>query len=431
MALNISNPLPKLVARWTDAVAGSRRNRRTSVTALDIEDGWLHVVYAAARGGQTRIVRHAAVSLISKDGVAPEDAVARGEAVGRALEQLQLKPGPVVMGVPRAQVMLRRLDLPPAKKPAEIASMVHFQVSRDLPFRLEEALLDFKVLPESHGVAALPDSPSPTGVPGEPVTPPAAPTKVMAAVVRRETVEHYRTLASAAGLKLVGLGLRSVAGTRAVELCHRETSGGCVGLVSIREGEVIFDVLWERALVFSRVGTLPAGHGAEEAAADGSAATASEPVVLEVVRCLHSYESAEGHQRVARFFVTGPTGAETEIAAALGERFGVPAQVLDPRAALAEADGDKNRAAGALPAIGLGLEALDPAGLSFDFLNPKRPPVQHDYRRVRTFGAVAGSLGVFLAVVGLRAHWIHQRERQRATVREEIAVARKALPAYR
>ncbi len=427
MALSIPNPLTQMMNRWAAAMPGSRRNRRTSVTALDVEDGWLHVLQAVARGGQTRIVRHGAAALTLREGASTEDASALGEAVRRALEQLRFKPGPVIMGVPRAQAMLRRLELPPAKTQAEIASMVYLQVNRDLPFRLEEALLDFKVLPQF--IEPAPAGATPTGAEAAPR--PAPSTNVLAAVVRRETVEYYQTLAGAAGLKLTALGLRSVAARRVLEFCHREAAGGCAALVSIRKGEVVFDVLRDGALVFSRVGAIAGEAVPEDSGEGGPSAAQTQPVVLEVVRSLHSYESAEGHQRVARFFVTGTTGAGAKTAAALSQRFGVPAQVLDAGAALAEVEADKAHLDGALPAIGLALEALDPAGLSFDFLNPKRPPVQRDYRRVRVLASAAGSVALVMAVAGLRAHWLHQRERQRDTVKEEATLAARNLAAFR
>ena len=425
MALSLSNSLNQVAARCIKAVPGSRRSRRTSITALDIEDGWLQAIQATTHGGRVRIVRHAAGPLALKDGAPATDPAALGEAVARKLEELGIKPGPVVMGVPRAQAMLRRLDLPPAKKQSEVASMVYFKVSRDLPFRLEEALLDFQILPELDGVTIPPEAQNPAPA-GENSSPPSAtPARVLAAVVRQETVKHFQALAEAADIKLVALGLRCVASIQAVEACEGKKTEDCIALVSTRKKEVIFDVLCNGDLAFSRVGTL------SNSLENGRNPTAIETVVTEVVRSLHSYESEKGQRHVGRFLVVGATGAEAAIAAALGQRFGVPALMLNPAAALSEAEGDKVQTAGAMPAIGLALGVLEPGGLPFDFLNPKRPPVQRDYGRVRLLGAVAGALALLLSVAGLRAHWIHQREEQLAGVRQQAELAAKNLNAYR
>ncbi|MBM3880362.1 MAG: hypothetical protein FJ387_11705 [Verrucomicrobia bacterium] len=425
MGLDLAKPIASSVARRLQPVDRPQRQRRSQVTALDLEGGWLHVVQAVARGDQMRLVRHAAAALPVPAGADPEDPLVLGQAVAAVLRELAIRPGQVVMGVRRAQVMLRTLSLPPAQRPSEIAAMVHFQISRDLPFRLDEALLDFKVLP-------LIESASP------PPTPPAAnpgaatdqPTRVLAAVVRRQTVVHYQALARAAGLKLVALGLRSLAGARGLEFCHRPSAGRCVALVSLRESEVIFDVVRDRALVFSRVGTLPAAPAAG-APPERSADEVIESVVLEVVRSLHSYEGTEGHEHIEGFFLAGTTGAEAQVAQVLSGRFGVAAQVVNPAVALTEAATNQARLNGALPAIGLALGALDPPASSFDFLNPKRPPVPRDLRRVRRLGMVAGALAVVLGVAGLRAHWIRQREQQRAELQQQIALATKNLAAYR
>ncbi len=430
MALNLSKLLPPLAGRRREAGGRASRKRRTSITALDFEAGWLHVVQAAIRGGQARIVRHSATALEWGPGANPEDAGALQAAVADACRRLRIGPGPVVMGVPRAQVMLRNLALPPAERAAEVAAMVHFQVSRDLPFRLDEALLDFKILAGADTAGPTTEPPAGEGAAPAADTRSAGTTQVLAAVVRRDTVEHYLAVAKASGFKLAALGLRSLASARAVEFCHREAAEGCVALVSVRGSEVIFDVLRDRALVYSRVGTLPATL---EAAADAAAndPAAIEPAVLEVLRSLHSYENAEGHGHVVRIFVAGATGAEAAIAEALTQRFAVPAQVVDPAGALRDAAGDRERLATALPAIGLALGALDPDGFPFDFLNPKRPPVPRDRRRVQRLGLVAGALAAVLALAGLRTHWLRQREAQRTEVQQQVALAAKNLGAFR
>ena len=84
-----------------------------------------------------------------------------------------------------------------------------------------------------------------------------------------------------------------------------------------------------------------------------------------------------------------------------------------------------------LAAIGLALSALEPAGLPFDFLHPKRPPVAHDNRRTRQLAIVAGILALLLTAAGLRARWIGGRERIRADLQEQVNLGAKNLAAYR
>ena len=51
----------------------------------------------------------------------------------------------MVIGVPRHSVILRTLSLPRIQDVRELASVVHMQIGKDLPFRQEEAVIDFKV----------------------------------------------------------------------------------------------------------------------------------------------------------------------------------------------------------------------------------------------------------------------------------------------
>src|SRR6185369_9340754 len=123
----------------------SRRRVPAVVTALEVDGGTLRVVQATPRGDQVVVTRVAAQPLDLPAEADRSDAAGLGAAVGRALSALQIKASSVVMGVPRAQVILRNLILPALTDIRELASMVHFQISRDLPFRLDEAVVDFRV----------------------------------------------------------------------------------------------------------------------------------------------------------------------------------------------------------------------------------------------------------------------------------------------
>lgn len=425
MALNLGT----LRAWWstrTRRVSGRRPTRRTGITALDVEAGRLQVVQAALRGGAARVVRHTALPLDPSAGADPEDAAALGARVAAALGPATLPPGPVVMGVPRAQVLLRSLELPPADREDEIAAMVYLRLSRDLPFRLEEACVDFVVLPPLPRVAAAASHPARSEPP-----PGARPTRVLAAVVRRRTVEHYESLARAAGVKLTALGLRSLAGAQAALACRPEAATGCVALVTLQPQEVVFDVLMEGALVFSRVGELPPVPEAAPAAGAAPAAPSSDPGFIEVVRSLHSYEGTEGHGQVHHLLLTGTTGREAALAAALSRALGVPAEVLAPSASGSEVPIAPGALPPALPAVGLALGALEPGGLPFDFLHPRRPPVARDHRRLRRLAVAAAVLAVVLAGAGWRARGIADRERLRAQLQEQIRLGNQNLGAFR
>ena len=81
--------------------------------------------------------------------------------------------------------------------------------------------------------------------------------------------------------------------------------------------------------------------------------------------------------------------------------------------------------------LGLALGVTDPAGLGFDFLNPKRPTPPTDMRRVRILvGAAAGIIALVL-VFGIRSTLVKRRTAVLAQLQEELASGEKKRPTYR
>ncbi len=409
-----------------------RRNRRTHATALDFECGWLHAVQANLSGTQGRWSRHATAPISLPETAPLPDPKSVGDALAKALQNLRLDTTHVAMAIPRSQAIVRILELPPASRTSEIASMVHFQISRDLPFRMEDALLDFQILESGEtSIPASASSPRSEGTP-TPAKGDARPTRVLAAVVQRSTVDFHVAVAQAAGLKLQFLGLRSVAAGRAALRCEPGAATGCVGFVSMARGEFTFDVWLDGALVFSRSGNLPLlATSTEPGKSSPQHPELTEAALLEVIRSLHNYESTPSHGHISRFLVAGTTGLEAEIATSLAKRSGLPAQRIDPTPALTPLQGNHDHPEGALTALGLALVALDPPGDSFDFLNPKRPPAPVDNRRLRRLATVTGILAILLSIAGVRTRLIRQREKIRADIQQEITLASKNIAGFR
>ena len=239
----------------------------------------------------------------------------------------QCIPSPVVMGVPRAQVILRTLQLPVIPDVRELASMVHFQIGRDLPFRMEDAVVDFKVrrqirVPAARPEAGVPAGPSTGDKPAE--SAPTAKLEVLVAVLKREVVEYYLQVAEIAGLKLVALGLLAYANARCVDACRVADGAEAFALVSLRPDEVSIDVIAEQSLLFSRGASIrlfadaPAtptpdtsslvrtdpvvDSSAEAPKGDGSGFT--DAVTIEVVRSLHGFSGMEADNPVGKVVVT-------------------------------------------------------------------------------------------------------------------------------
>jgi Tfp pilus assembly PilM family ATPase len=421
------------------------------VTALDVDGLTLWVVQTAQRGSQIAITRADSATLALAPDADRNDPVALGQAIAGALASLKLKPGAVVMGVPRAQLVLRTLTLPVVDDIRELASMVHFQVGKDLPFQAADAVIDFKV----HRQIDPPPASAET-VKAETGVPAATPRlEILVAAAHRDVVAFCEQTAEAAGIKLAALGLRAYANARCVQACEVVDGDQAVALVSLRPDEVNIDIIVEEALLFSRGAVVKSPTETTEAAAAppgpgkgaepspmpaGSEEPAEDPVSLEsfvdaatieVVRTLHGYGGTAARSPVAKVVVAGASGHEEAVVQALSKRLSIPCSLLDPAKAVGLESDAQDCARGAVAALGLALGVTDPEGLPFDFLDPKKPAVQRDLRRIRLLAGVAAVAALFLVLILVRSQLVQRRMAINRAVQAELTEAEKKRPIYR
>jgi Tfp pilus assembly PilM family ATPase len=316
------------------------------------------------------------------------------------------------MGIPRGLVFLRTLSLPKPGTPAELAAMVYFQINKDLPFPPEEAVIDFQVnerLP-STAPAASPGGAAQEAAGDQP--PVTEKVDVLVAVVKKAVVQHYQGLAEAAGLKLAALGLDSYANVRGLQACEPAGPARTVALVTLRQEEVIIDVIAGGTLVFSR--TAPLARAAEAEA--GVAGT----VTIETVRSLHNYEGLERHEPVEEILLAGAQGGEAGMVEALGQQCHLPCRLLEPAGALGLSVKDSEYGPGALTALGLALSAHDQTAWPFDFLHAKRPPAPRNRRRAMMIRAAVAGVILLCVMAGVRTILIHRAVQLRDRLQEEI-----------
>lgn len=424
-------------------------------TVIDLDGAFLRVVQASLRGSRTAVTRILAEKLDWPPDGDHADPNVVGTAIARTLARLRLKPGTVVMGVPRALVVLRTLSLPMIEDFRELASMVHFQIGKDLPFALEDAVIDFTVRRGSSAPAGEP-GPKDAAGPSETKTEPSpAPPKfeVLVAAVRSEVVSFYEMAAAAAGLKLSALGWLSYANARCLEACRIAEGGQGIALISLRPDEVAIDVICQQSLLFSRGAPIklplepspaaptpapvPVGVEPNSAPPPGEPSAQAVPenfvdtVTIQVVRSLHSYGGMEPHTPVAKLVVAGFTGHEEAVVGALQARLNTPCVLLDPASALDLPRAAREHAAGSISAVGLALGANDPQGLPFDFLNPKRPAVRRNLRRTRLMMAGAAAAAALLFLGGVQRFLINQREARLNALKTELSQAAGKRSIYR
>ena len=164
------------------------------LAAVDFDSTSVRIVHARRTGAATRIDTLYTSPVPAELDL--DDAQAVGEFLGRTLKEFSretrtsLHGCGVLMSVPRQKAVLKPLTLPPGTVPDEMAAMIRFQVEKDLPFGLDQSVIDFTVT--SH----LNPSGSTNGVDQN------AGVGVLVGAVSIEVVEHYRRIAEAAGVKL-------------------------------------------------------------------------------------------------------------------------------------------------------------------------------------------------------------------------------------
>lgn len=401
----------------------SALRKRKAVVALDIDGDVLRVAQASGQGAAAKIVRIANGKLqLLPD--KKEDAAHVGVAIKKALDSLRLSVKEAALTLRRGNAVLRPLQVPMPDDPRELAAIVNFQIAKELPFRIEDAVVDFKVLRQVE-VAATPASGAtdPAGAAAVPL--PGKRLDLLVGAVKADVVQFYRDVAKAAGFKLAALGLRSIAVAHCAARCGGTEAA--VLLISIGNEEITIDVSLEGKLVFSRVAALPTAT--PEAPAD--AASIQQSLQIEVVRSLHSYEGVAGFQPVQRLLVSGGTGVEQAVADSLADRLKVPGAVLNPADCLSGKTAAPEETAGSAAAIGLALSALDTAGLPIDFATPKKPTAPRNTQRTQLLVAAAAGLVVLITLFGVRARLVKKRLKVREEVQAQLTDAEKKLPIYR
>lgn len=364
----MENFLAKL--RGSSSPASVRR-----FTAIDFDTRSVRIVHAQRHGQTVRVCK---VSTVPLAGVSVADADALGGFLKNVLAKLGLSGTGLLLNVPRSQTVLKPITLPSGTALGEMAAMVRYQVEKELPFRLEDAVVDFT--PASH-FGADPPVGGAVGI------------AILVAAARLGIVDHYRKIAAAAGCRLLRLGLRPASDMRCVAAATSRQRGESVVFVHLTQDEMEIDVLCDESLVFSRsVAVRPDPLETE------AANTPIETIVNEATRSLQSYQAVHRAGRIGGVLVGGGTGLEGQLARMLAERMNLRCEVFNPASAVGLMDDGSSSSY--VSALGLCL-AQSSSLVPFDFLNPKKPAVQRDKRKLAA--AIAGVGLVALCVAAYAA----------------------------
>ncbi|MDP6542498.1 MAG: pilus assembly protein PilM [Phycisphaerae bacterium] len=350
--------------------------------AIDFDSEFVRIVHARRTGKITNI------ETLYSNPVPAEldlnDAEATGKFLALTLKDFSkntktsLRRCGVLMSVPRGKAVLKPLTLPPGTLPEEMASMIRFQVEKDLPFTPEESVIDFTITSHLDLAESTNGHDQDAGI------------GVLVGAVSTEVVDHYRRIAEAAGIKLWRLGLRPYANMKCVDACVRRGEDETVMSVNITSNETEINVLKGNSLAFCRSAVVRVPPGGTD-----QKRRSVELVVREIVRSIHSYSSAQHHGEITAVLIAGGTGIETQVLGGVEGKLGIQCELLSPAGALDLPTRENASAYSATIGLAIAHQGQD---LPFDFLNPKRPPVQHNVMKTRV-AIIAAAVVLLLGMV--------------------------------
>ena len=397
----------------------STRTRPNRIVAIDWDVHTLRVVHAFIGKKGAKIDRLLSVA------TPPDLDPAHGEQIGlhiqRTLRQEGITTRHAVADVPCDQAILKTLSLP-AAQPQEMAGMVEIQIAKELPFPVTEAVIDFAASPVAEG---------------------AATSDVLVAAIRRELLEQYEAIFSAAGLRLDRIGLRPYANKVAVCELLRHGMPERVLFIDVRPSFMEIDVLRHSALSFSRSASvmIPKGVGGDSSTlsirgADVSAeidesvgdtdltpeACSVEGVVrslmLEVTRSIEAYRANDPGARIDHVVIGGDVGVEEALAEEIQKRLNITTELYNPASTFGWEPDEGAGASAFAASLGLVLGHADEGALHFDFLHPKRR-VSATQRRLKKAPMAAAVAVLFAAAAAVTFAGVTKTDRDRLAALEE------------
>ncbi|HVW00143.1 MAG TPA: hypothetical protein VHB77_07385 [Planctomycetaceae bacterium] len=289
------------------------------------------------------------------------------------LERLDIKTTQVAITLPRDATIIRRLELPDAPE-GEWPLLVRFQASAKWSIPLDELSLDFLPLPRG----------AEGGVP------------VLAATVPRKTLDGLRDMCTAAGLKLMSVGLSAVT---AGELLARGPAGDAppegANLLIVRSARRTLIALYQRnALLFA--------HSVRISESDDPA-DAGSTVAAEFARALVAARNQYPKLPIEQAWLLGPIDAP--LAEAVRKRLQCELQSFKPGAGIEwtiDEPADTALFAGPLGSL---LSASGSKAPTLDFLSPRQPPPPSNAQRKRAI--LLGSGAAAAAILVLVGYFVH------------------------
>lgn len=386
--------------------------------ALDWNRRELRIVVVRPRSDGVDLLK--AVCLPVPEQVRIDDPPAFGGFIRESLKQSKISLKRALLCIPRDQVVLNTLNLPPMP-PEEMPAIVQFQVVKELPFSADQATLDFAVCGDYD---------------------PKGPSSVLVAAVRNEDLSHYTKVAAEAGLTIESIGLRPYSNLVAVLGNAPEMAARNVLIVEVGPQLTEIDIVRKGVLAFSRsasVSLAEFGAAAGEEYKDSRITSPNVPnrepdewssqaissMMVEIIRSHEAYRATDTGFSLDQIVVCGSSGLEPQLAQSLAARFATKADLYTPDKALGLTPQRARELRGFCAAIGLAMGHARRGIDHFDFLHPKKP-VSKRQLQMRKLPVAAATVVLFLGSgVLFHVRFIKPKQDIAAKLRDEFNEKKK------
>lgn len=330
-----------------------------------------------------------------------DDPAAMGEFIAGTLKRHRMKFRRCVVDVPRDRAVINRLTIPPTP-PQELAGAVQFQAMRELPFSLDEAVIDHVIMQRDENRNIV---------------------EVLLAAVRKDVLGRISATCEAAGLTPERIGLRPYANLVAIQRME-EFARQRILFVELGPSMTEIDVFRDGQLAFSRAASVTVPVRGYDAWASDSRVmgiheletieaqhdeTSVAELVLEVVRSLQAYRVAEPNAVIDQIVIAGGSGLEPELMEAVEKRLGLPCALYDPTSSLSVSPTESLKLRSFSATLGLAWGVSRENLLESNFLDPKKPlPPGITLRRRLQFAGVAAA-ALVVCVAGGTAYHLYQQ----------------------
>jgi Tfp pilus assembly protein PilN len=369
--------------------------------ALDWDDQQLVAVAAHVSPNETQLRKWLRFEWTADDRPSEHPAEA-GKRLRQELDRAGIHAAPVLVSVPREEAIVRLLELPECSDD-ELPGLVRFQAQTRATVPLDKLLLDFLPLP------------SPPGVAGR---------RALLVTLGKPLADRVEAVLAAAKLNSVAIGLSSVGTAELISHQPAPPVGDpslATLIVSCIGPRIEITATCRQQILMMHAASLSSHEPPDAQVANILGETSRATVAL--------MQTVPGI-RIGNGWVLG--SAELKgLPEALRQRLGVDVQVLETpfNAPGVRADFDVRgpHAEMAASPVGLLLGREGRQVDSIDFLNPRRPVVKPDRRRMWQLIGGGSAVALIIAVlVGVEVR-VTQLDRQIARLKRDIDNREKAL----